>query len=223
MAPGHPRPPVGGILPGVGLVKVCVDAADLITRTGLAGLLRMVDDVVVLDHEDRGTADVLVVGVDTFHGDLPAKLRQYAEDHGSPVLLVTDELARENLLTAVECRVVAVLPRSSVTVDGLARAVRAAALGGAVMPPGLLGSLLGEVNRLLGEFTERYGANRLGLSEREISVLRLLADGLDTHEVAERLRYSERTIKSDLTAVIRRLDLRSRSHAVAYAMRAGLI
>ena len=62
-----------------------------------------------------------------------------------------------------------------------------------------------------------------GLTEREIQVLRLIADGLDTAEVARELAFSERTIKSILHDVTTRLQLRNRSHAVAYAVREGLI
>ena len=54
-------------------------------------------------------------------------------------------------------------------------------------------------------------------------VLKLLADGLDTSEIARRLSYSERTIKAVLHDVTARFQLRSRAHAVAYAVRAGLI
>ena len=62
-----------------------------------------------------------------------------------------------------------------------------------------------------------------GLSEREIEVLRLVAEGLDTGEIARRLSFSERTIKSVLHDVTTRLQLRNRAHAVAYAVREGLI
>ncbi|WP_222269544.1 response regulator transcription factor [Modestobacter marinus] len=62
-----------------------------------------------------------------------------------------------------------------------------------------------------------------GLSERETQVLRLVADGHDTAEIAGLLCYSERTVKNVLHAVTSRLQLRNRSHAVAYALREGLI
>ena len=62
-----------------------------------------------------------------------------------------------------------------------------------------------------------------GLARREIEVLRLVAEGLDTAEIARRLSYSERTIKNVLHEVTTRLQLRNRPHAVAYAVRQGLI
>ena len=62
-----------------------------------------------------------------------------------------------------------------------------------------------------------------GLTEREAAVLRLLADGYDTAEVGRRLYYSERTVKNIIHDVTSRLELRNRAHAVAYAIREGLI
>jgi DNA-binding NarL/FixJ family response regulator len=61
------------------------------------------------------------------------------------------------------------------------------------------------------------------LSDRETHVLRLVADGKDTHQIARELSYSERTVKNVLHDVTTRLQLRNRSHAVAYALREGLI
>ncbi len=61
------------------------------------------------------------------------------------------------------------------------------------------------------------------LREREIAVLQLVAEGYDTGEIARKLSYSERTIKKVLHDLTMRLQLRNRSHAVAYALRAGLI
>ena len=63
----------------------------------------------------------------------------------------------------------------------------------------------------------------LGLVARERDVLRLLADGLDTRSISGTLSYSERTVKNVLHDLNTRLQLRNRSHAVAYAVREGLI
>jgi len=61
------------------------------------------------------------------------------------------------------------------------------------------------------------------LTERERDVLRLMAEGYCTREVATRLAYSERTIKNVLQEVTTRLQLRNRTQAVAYAVRNGWI
>ena len=62
-----------------------------------------------------------------------------------------------------------------------------------------------------------------GLTDREKGVLKLVAEGWGTSEIAATLSYSERTVKSVLHDITSRLNLRNRSHAVAYAVRQGLI
>ena len=70
---------------------------------------------------------------------------------------------------------------------------------------------------------ERKPAQRQRLTAREREVLRLVADGHATREVARRLCYSERTIKNVVHDAVAKLDARTRSQAVAKAVRAGLI
>ena len=66
-------------------------------------------------------------------------------------------------------------------------------------------------------------ATPTGLTEREQDVIRLLADGRDTAEIATTLCYSERTVKGVIHDVTSRLQLRNRSHVVAFALRNGMI
>ena len=61
------------------------------------------------------------------------------------------------------------------------------------------------------------------LSGREVEVLRLVADGYDTADVAEQLAYSESTIKGVLAKLMTRLEARNRCHAIAIVLRQGLI
>ena len=91
------------------------------------------------------------------------------------------------------------------------------------MPPDLLGRLLDQVGRLQRTVLDPRGITFTGLASREIEVLKLVAEGWDTAQIATRLSYSERTVKNVLHDVTTRLQLRNRSHAVAYAMREGLI
>ncbi len=61
------------------------------------------------------------------------------------------------------------------------------------------------------------------LRERDLEVLRLLADGNSTAAIAEDLAYSESTIKNVIHDLVRQLGARNRAHAVAVAIRAGAI
>ena len=98
-----------------------------------------------------------------------------------------------------------------------------AAAGDGTIPPDLLGRLLSQLRDLQSNVLSPRGLTLAGLAEREIEVLKLVAEGLDTGEIAEKLCYSERTVKNVLHHLTTRLQLRNRSHAVAYAMRNGLI
>ena len=91
------------------------------------------------------------------------------------------------------------------------------------MPPDLLGRLLEQVGRLQRQVLAPRGLAFSGLTPRETEVLRLVAEGHDTSEIASRMCYSERTVKNVLHDLTTRLQLRNRAHAVAYAMREGLI
>jgi DNA-binding NarL/FixJ family response regulator len=83
--------------------------------------------------------------------------------------------------------------------------------------------LLDYVNNLQASVLSPRGLSLTGLSDRELDVLRLVAEGLETSEIAERLCYSERTVKGVVHEITTRLRLKNRAHAVAYAVRHGLI
>lgn len=177
----------------------------------------------MLRSDDRAEAEVLVVAVERLAADVITMLRRWAAEIAVPVVLVTTEINESELLAAVECRVVAVLPRLTVTADRLVYSVLAAAAGGGVMPPHLVGELLKHIEQLQREVLSPNGLSASGLTPREIDVLRLMADGHDTNEIAGKLCYSERTVKNVIYGVTHRLKLRNRPHAVAYALRSGMI
>lgn len=204
-------------------VRVALQATDPLSHAGLAHFLAARPEVTVLRSTQRAEADVLVVAAERLTPDVVAALRRAAAEISVPVVLVTGEITEAELLTAVECRVVAILPRPAVTADRLVHSVQAAKAGGGVMPPNLVGELLKHIERLQRDVLTPYGLNGSGLSQREIDVLRLMADGMDTNEIAGQLCYSERTVKNVIYGVTHRLKLRNRSHAVAYALRSGMI
>jgi DNA-binding NarL/FixJ family response regulator len=95
--------------------------------------------------------------------------------------------------------------------------VRAAASGTGVLAGDLLGSLVPSTNG------HEPRAATATLTDREQQVLALIAAGHPTREVALELSYSERTVKNVLHDVVTKLNARSRSQAVAFAVREGLI
>jgi DNA-binding NarL/FixJ family response regulator len=204
-------------------VRVALQTTDPLSHAGLASYLQSRAELTLLRGSQRAEADVLVVVADRLSAEVVAALRRSAAETNTPVVLVVGEITEAELLTAVECRVVAILPRAAVTGDRLLHSILAAAAGGGVMPPNLVGELLKHIERLQRDVLTPNGLTAAGLTPREVDVLRLMADGLDTAEIAGKLCYSERTVKNVIYGVTHRLKLRNRSHAVAYALRSGLI
>jgi DNA-binding NarL/FixJ family response regulator len=202
-------------------VRVTVRALDAITSAGLVNCLDSEPDLVVTAAD--GQVDVVVAAFDRLSTGAVAMLRATAADVRRPVVLIVNEIREVEVLPAVECRVVSILPRSAAADGRLVKAVQTAAAGGAELPPNLLGHLLNHAERLHKEVLAAHGLTASGLSPREVDVLRLMADGLDTNEIAKNLSYSERTVKNIIYTITNRLHLRNRPHAVAYAMRAGII
>ena len=139
------------------------------------------------------------------------------ESTGARVIVCSSHCVEDAVLAALQAGAVGVLRKDTLTTDSLATAVRAAANGTGVVTPELLRDLLDG----LAAGIERPVVARL--TDREQQVLSLIAEGHPTREVAEQLCYSERTVKNVLHDVVTKLGARSRSQAVAHAVREGLI
>jgi DNA-binding NarL/FixJ family response regulator len=96
--------------------------------------------------------------------------------------------------------------------EELAAAVRTAAAGGSALAPAITTRLL-----------ERLRAPGVGLSPRELEVLQLVAEGLSNQQISQRLFLSQATIKTHLAHVFAKLDVDSRSAAVATATKRGIL
>jgi DNA-binding NarL/FixJ family response regulator len=203
-------------------VRTYIHADDPISWAGVASQLKPRPEVLVLEGADAREARVsLVVADQVSEGSLRTirTLRQ----RGCAVVLVVVQLDDTALVSAVEAGVAALIRRADATPERLIAVIRSASAGEAVVPPDMLCRLLDQVGQLQRQVLSPSRLSFAGLADREIEVLRLVADGLDTAEIATRLSYSQRTIKTVLHDVTTRLQLRNRSHAVAYALRQGLI
>ncbi|MEU1752697.1 response regulator transcription factor [Micromonospora matsumotoense] len=204
-------------------MRVAVHADDPITLAGLTTLLSGTPDLETV-HADRTLdADVLVVAPRQVDVDLLARRQLSAAGDAVPLVLIASEIADAQFVAVARtCRLAALLPRSAVTGEYLVRAITAVADGGGILPSNLSGALLRQF-RQLSEEVRRGRSETDRLTAREVRVLRLAADGLDTRSIATELAYSERTVKNTVRDVTRRLGLRNRTHAVVFAIRSGLI
>jgi DNA-binding NarL/FixJ family response regulator len=204
-------------------IATYVHGLDPISRAGVISQLRMRPEVRVVDEMEVDEATVAVIVTDQLDDDTTREMRALRRGDTPRLVLVATVLDESALVAAAEVGVVGLLRRIDATPDALVRTIRRVAAGDGEIPPDLLGRLLDQLGRLQRQVLAPRGLTFAGLAPREIEVLRLVADGYDTAEIAERMSYSERTVKNVLHDLTTRLQLRNRSHAVAYAVREGLI
>jgi DNA-binding NarL/FixJ family response regulator len=104
----------------------------------------------------------------------------------------------------------------------LASAVRTVAGGGALIEPSVARKVLAEFSRL-GPSSRPTPALAEPLSERELDVLRLVAEGLSNKEIGLKLSLAEGTVKNYVTNVLQKIGARDRTQAALRARELGLI
>lgn len=207
-------------------IPVVLHATDSISRAGVTAALRSRPEIRLVDvdlADATAPPPVALVVLDRVDDDVRQLLRKLQCHNYPGIVLIAGEVADADLLNVVSSGVSAVIRRSEATPDTLVRLIRATAAGEGALPADLLGRLLDRVSRLQRNVLNPNGWNMAGMSDRETEVLRLIADGFETREVAEKLCYSQRTVKSILHDITNRFQLRNRTHAVAFALREGLI
>jgi DNA-binding NarL/FixJ family response regulator len=204
-------------------VRVVVRGGDPVSEAGVASQLRYHHDLEVLPSGAATAPDVVVLIADLVNEDTAQTIRTIVRDESARVVLVAALVDGSAVLAAVEAGVAAIVRRSEATPDRLVTAIRAASTGDGHLPPDLLGRLLQQVGTNQARPQAPQGLRFGGLTQRELTVLRLIADGYSTREIARRLSYSERTIKNSIHDLVSRFQLRNRAHAVAFAVRQGLI
>ena len=218
----RPRPDEDG-RPSDGRIRTSVWASDPVSRAGIVSQLRHRPELSMLAEDERSPCDVVLVVVDGADEAALQAVRAQRRTRASRVVLVAGTLDDHGLLAVVEAGACGVVRRAEATPERLVSSVRAAVAGDGTLPPDLLGRLLERVGTLQRSTLHPRGLTLTGFTQRELTVLRLLADGHSTSEVAKALAYSERTVKTAVQQLTSRLQLRNRTHAVAYALREGLI
>ena len=204
-------------------IPVAVLAGDPLSRAGIVSQLRTGHGFTVVEDDDPPPGAVALIVSDELDDDVAARVRGLRARGVTRILVLVTRVDDRALLTAAEAGICGVVRRAEATAHNLALALRTAAAGEGTLPPDLLGRLLRQVGHLQRQVLSPRGLTLTGLTEREANVLRLLADGCDTTDVGRQLFYSERTVKNIIHDVTSRLELRNRTHAVAYAIREGLI
>ena len=136
------------------------------------------------------------------------------------VIVLTASGASDDVLDAIAAGAAGYLLKGASS-EELYSAVRAVRAGRSPMSPEVTGALLTHLRERRSGVTQAQELPKL--SERETTILRLLAEGRDNNEIAEELFLSPATIKGNVSEMFTKLGVRSRAQAAVLAVRAGLI
>lgn len=211
------------------VIRVLIVDDHAILRRGLRNLLSSYQDIqVVGEAEDGATAlqaataltpDVIVLdirlpgpdGVET-----ASQLRGQAPE--AKIIVLTAFESEEYLLDALRAGVHAYLLKNS-SDETLVEAIRQVHGGQRLLSPRLMDTVLQQFETV----AKAHARHQSGLSEQDLDLLKLIAQGATTKEIGELMHYSERTVKRKVEEIMARLGAKSRAEAVAQAIKSGLI
>jgi len=190
-----------------------------VVRQGIRALLeRELPDVEVLsvaspeaalEEVEPGSTDVVVIDLRRVSGEVQETITRLQETLQSPIVVFTADGGSRMLAEALKAGVKGYVRKDSPPED-LVRAIQAARSGEFYVDPALSSSLLLEE----GERT---------LTARQREILQMLADGLHTEEVANKLDLSTETVRTHTKRILSKLGAGTRTQAVAIGIRSGLI
>lgn len=171
------------------------------------------------ESESLAAADVVVLDGDL--GGADGFAREVTAESSARVLLCLHEVMTEQLFTTIGDGVCGAISRDRLTPETLLAAITAVSAGILAFDRGVVRTM----TALLAPSRDpdRQASVAGGFAPREQMVLSLVAEGLSNREIAQRLSYSERTIKAVLHDVVVKLGVKSRSEAVAMAVRERMI
>jgi DNA-binding NarL/FixJ family response regulator len=212
------------------VIRVLLADDEALIRHGFRIILAASADIQVVGEASTGDEAVRLaheVGPDVVLMDIRmpglsgiAATRRIVDELGTRVVVVTTFDHDDHIHDALRAGAIGFLVKNS-TPEQLVEAVRVAARGDGVLSPEV-------TRRLIAEVAARPNAapdvaQRLReLTEREAEVLGLIADGRSNSEIATALTLTEATVKTHVTRVLMKLDVRDRTQAAILAIRAGL-
>jgi DNA-binding NarL/FixJ family response regulator len=215
-----PDPPGAGQGPAHHAERVWIFDRDPIFRLGIAACLRNAG-FIVTDHASQLTeqaplrqGDVVLFGLNT--ADLTTAMRLDIKI-GIRLVAIIDDADDPVVAEAVNAGVTGILLRDEATPVAVVHCLRAVSSGHAALPATLMTALMTRTSPVGGSI------RRGDLTDRELDVLRLLAEGQTTRAIAERMSYSEKTIKMVIRDIMVRSGCHNRAEAVAVATRQGVI
>jgi DNA-binding NarL/FixJ family response regulator len=200
--------------------RLILDGEDDIDVVGEAA-----DGRAAVELTERHRPDVVVMDIRMPILDGIEATRQIVRGGEAPasrVLVLTTFDADENVVEALRAGASGFLLKD-VTPSDFVAAIRTVARGDALLAPAVTRRLLDRYADRLPPVNPGRDARLTQLTERELEVLVLIARGLSNREIADRLVLAEPTVKTHVSHVLDKLELRDRAQAVVLAYEAGLV
>jgi NarL family two-component system response regulator LiaR len=138
------------------------------------------------------------------------------QDPGARILVLTSFADDEKVFPAIKSGALGYLLKNA-SPNALLRAIRDVHRGEPSISPAIANKLMREMQR-----SSELPPTESPLTEREVDVLRLLAQGLSNQEIAEELFIGEGTVRTHVSNILSKLHLANRTQAALYALREGL-
>lgn len=213
--------------------KITLILADdhAMVRKGLTAFLATARDIELLSVASCGAEAVLaaqkhkpdIVLLDMFMPDQPAveTVRQIKSvSPASQIVMVTSHEGDDYVVPVTRAGALSYILKDT-TPEDLILAVRKAAMGESVISPRIAKALVSAVTRAQDPNAPDEQPHE-DLTEREMEVLRCIAEGLSNADIAARLSISEKTVKSHVSNILGKLYLTDRTQAAVYAWREGI-
>ncbi len=199
-----------------------------IVRRGIRLLLTTEKDMQVVGEAGNGAEavemaaslepDVILMDIVMPEMDgIEATRRITAQRPGSRILVLTSFAADDKVFPAVKAGALGYLLKDS-TPEQLVEAIRQVHRGEPSLEPSIARKVLQELSRPAGAGPQTVDP----LTERELEVLRLIAQGLSNKDIAAKIFVAEWTVRSHVSNILGKLHLASRTQAALYALRSGL-
>lgn len=200
-----------------------------VVREGIRSLLRLAPGFVVVAEADDGEdavalarmhvpdvvlLDLMMPGM----GGVAATRGIRMASPRSHIIVLTSSDDDELAFAAIEAGAQSFLPKST-RGEVLLQAIRCAAIGDSTLHPAIARRILDAMQRGRRPAADPFA----GLTERELDVLRRLAEGGSNARIATHLSISEKTVKAHLSNLMSKLQVTDRTQAVAFAWREGLM
>ena len=212
------------------MIKVLIADDHKMFRQGLRMLFEMESDIKVVGEArdgleaqeltDRLQPDIVLMDINMPGADGVEATRQVLKKHPEQaVIILTMFREDEHVYQAINAGARGYVLKDADSVDVL-RAIRSVVAGGSVLDAAMTSKVFQQFKQL-SQKSEKH--NPEGLTDRELEILALIANGDSNRTIGEKLFLSEKTIKNYITSIFQKLQTNDRTHAAVYAIQRGLI